>query len=147
MSSSSEEPLTNVQEFMAEMKKDSAPCDLIQTELGDSRQCEAAIAHILEQHGELYGLVNNAGANDGVGLEHGGTERFEESLRQNLVHYYALAHFALPGLKSSRGAIVNISSKVALTGQGGTSGYAAAKGHSFRSRGNGLPSCYPTAFA
>jgi L-fucose dehydrogenase len=31
-------------------------------------------------------------------------------------------------LKQSRGAIVNISSKVAVTGQGGTSGYAAAKG-------------------
>ena len=31
-------------------------------------------------------------------------------------------------LKQSRGTIVNIGSKVALTGQGGTSGYAAAKG-------------------
>ncbi len=94
----------NVEEFMAEMKKNSAPCELIQAELGDPRQCKAAIAHILEQHGELYGLVNNAGANDGVGLEHGGVERFEESLRQNLVHYYALVHFALPALKSSQGA-------------------------------------------
>jgi L-fucose dehydrogenase len=31
-------------------------------------------------------------------------------------------------LKQARGAIINISSKVALTGQGGTSAYAAAKG-------------------
>jgi L-fucose dehydrogenase len=44
------------------------------------------------------------------------------------VHYYALAHYALPALKRSQGSIVNISSKVALTGQGGTSGYAASKG-------------------
>ena len=35
---------------------------------------------------------------------------------------------ALPALKRSQGAIVNISSKVRLTGQGGTSGYAASKG-------------------
>jgi len=73
-------------------------------------------------------LVNNAGVNDGIGLEHGDPERFVESLRKNVVHYYEMAHFALPGLKKSRGAIVNIGSKVAETGQGGTSGYAAANG-------------------
>jgi L-fucose dehydrogenase len=72
--------------------------------------------------------VNNAGANDGVGLEAGSVEKFVLSLQSNLVHNYALAHFALPALKRSQGAIVNISSKVALTGQGRTSGYAASKG-------------------
>jgi L-fucose dehydrogenase len=39
-----------------------------------------------------------------------------------------MAHYALPHLKRGRGSIVNISSKTAVTGQGGTSGYAAAKG-------------------
>jgi L-fucose dehydrogenase len=34
----------------------------------------------------------------------------------------------LPALKKSKGPIVNISSKVAETGQGGTSAYAAANG-------------------
>jgi NAD(P)-dependent dehydrogenase (short-subunit alcohol dehydrogenase family) len=34
----------------------------------------------------------------------------------------------LPALKASKGAIVNISSKTADTGQGGTSAYAAANG-------------------
>jgi len=72
--------------------------------------------------------VNNAGINDGVNLEHGDTERFLASLRKNLIHYYEMAHFALPELKKSRGAIVNIGSKVAETGQGGTSAYAAANG-------------------
>ena len=39
-----------------------------------------------------------------------------------------MTHYALPSLKAARGAIVNIASKVAFTGQGGTSGYAASKG-------------------
>jgi L-fucose dehydrogenase len=39
-----------------------------------------------------------------------------------------MAHYALPFLKLSRGAIVNIASKTAETGQGNTSGYAAANG-------------------
>jgi L-fucose dehydrogenase len=72
--------------------------------------------------------VNNAGTNDGVGLEYGTPEEFAASLRRNLVHYYTVTQTALPFLKQSQGAIVNISSKVAVTGQGGTSGYAAAKG-------------------
>jgi NAD(P)-dependent dehydrogenase (short-subunit alcohol dehydrogenase family) len=72
--------------------------------------------------------VNNAGINDGVGLEAGSYEGFMASLHKNLVHYYLLAHFALPSLKKSKGAIVNIGSKTAETGQGGTSAYAAANG-------------------
>ena len=39
-----------------------------------------------------------------------------------------MTKYLLPLLKISKGNILNIGSKVALTGQGGTSGYAAAKG-------------------
>jgi L-fucose dehydrogenase len=73
-------------------------------------------------------LVNNAGINDNVGLENGSPQKFLHSLERNLLHYYHMAHYALPALKKSRGCIVNIGSKVAMTGQGGTSGYAASKG-------------------
>ena len=72
--------------------------------------------------------MNNAGINDKVGLEHGTPEQYVDSLRRNLLHYYSMAHFALPCLKKTHGCIVNISSKTAITGQGGTSGYASSKG-------------------
>ena len=121
-------PSDNVREFMAEMKAAAAKCDLVEAHLEDTNRCKQAIAEIERTYGEIYGLVNNAGVNDGVGLASGSVERFLESLQKNLVHYYALAHYALPSLKRSQGSIVNISSKVALTGQGGTSAYAAAKG-------------------
>ncbi len=118
----------NVRHFMAEMESDGAPCTLIEAHLEDTDRCREAIAEVERQFGEIYGLVNNAGVNDGVGLESGSVERFQESLQKNLIHYYALAHYALPALKRAQGSIVNISSKVALTGQGNTSGYAASKG-------------------
>jgi L-fucose dehydrogenase len=121
-------PSQNVQEFMAEMKAAAADCHLIEAQLEDSLRCKAALAEVEAQFGSIDGLVNNAGVNDRVGLEAGSVDEFVASLNRNLIHYYALAHYALPALKRSQGSIVNISSKVALTGQGGTSGYAAAKG-------------------
>ena len=118
----------NVREFMAEMAATGASCELIEAHLEDVTRCKGAIIEVEERFGSIYGLVNNAGVNDGVGLESGSVEKFVDSLQKNLIHYYALAHYALPALKRSQGSIVNISSKVAITGQGGTSGYAASKG-------------------
>src|SRR5262245_35572064 len=100
----------------------------IEAELTRTEECQRAVQAAAEKFGRIDGLVNNAGINDGVNLEHGDTERFIASLRKSLIHYYEMAHFALPELKKSRGAIVNIGSKVAETGQGGTSAYAAANG-------------------
>ena len=97
-------------------------------ELSDPIQCENAIKAIVAMYGRIDGLVNNAGVNDTINLENGDYEGFMSSLHKNVVHYYLLAHHALPYLKIANGSIVNISSKVADTGQGETSGYAAANG-------------------
>ncbi len=97
-----------------------------QLELSDEAACAAAVARTIEQHGGVDALVNNAGVNDGVGLE-AGRAAFLRSLESNLVHCYVMARLCVDQLKARRGAIVNISSKTALTGQGGTSGYVAAK--------------------
>lgn len=97
-------------------------------ELSVPADCEKAVKAVAKKYDRINGLVNNAGVNDGVGLENGNYEKFMESLHKNLVHYYLMAHFALPYLKESKGSIVNISSKTAETGQGNTSAYAAANG-------------------
>jgi L-fucose dehydrogenase len=97
-------------------------------ELTKPGECEQAVRLVVKEFGRIDGLVNNAGVNDGVGLESGNYEKFMQSLQKNLVHYYLMAHFALPELKKSKGSIVNISSKTAETGQGNTSAYAASNG-------------------
>jgi len=102
--------------------------DQVVAELTQPEACEKAIQTIIQKYGRIDGLVNNAGVNDGVGLENGSYEKFMESLHKNVVHYYLLAHLALPYLIKSKGSIVNISSKTADTGQGGTSAYAASNG-------------------
>ena len=96
-------------------------------DLQNDGQCQKVIAEAVDHFGRIDGIVNNAGMNDGASLDKG-PEAFRASIKLNLFHYFDLVHFALPYLKESKGNIVNISSKVALTGQGNTSGYAAAKG-------------------
>jgi NAD(P)-dependent dehydrogenase (short-subunit alcohol dehydrogenase family) len=102
-------------------------CEFVAGEITARETCGKTVAQVVNKYARLDALVNNVGANDNVGLETGTPERFIASLERNLVHYYAMAHYALPELKKARGAIVNISSKTAVTGQGGTSGYVAAK--------------------
>lgn len=100
----------------------------VPAELNDPAQAIQVVATTLELAGRIDGLVNNAGANDGVGLENGDYESFMASMHKNLVHYYLLAQHCLPELICNKGAIVNITSKTAETGQGNTSAYAAANG-------------------
>lgn len=100
----------------------------IVAELTTDLECKKAVDVAIEHFGRIDGLVNNAGVNDGVGLAGGSYDLFMKSLHKNLVHYYLMAHYALPWLIKSEGAIVNIGSKTAETGQGNTSGYAASNG-------------------
>ncbi|MEH3158836.1 MAG: SDR family oxidoreductase [Sphingomonas taxi] len=117
-------PLTP--EFEAAIRAIQPATIFLQTEMTDDAACAAAVAEVVARTGGIHGLVNNAGTNDGVGLERS-TADFLASVTGNLGHYFGMAHHCLPHLRESRGAIVNISSKTAVTGQGGTSGYVAAK--------------------
>jgi L-fucose dehydrogenase len=117
-----------VPEFMAEMQQRKFDVALQEIELGEADSCRKAIERVAAEYGKIDALVNNAGVNDGVGLASGTPEKFEQSLRVNLLPAYVLTHHALQLLKKSKGSVVNIASKVAMTGQGNTSGYAAAKG-------------------
>jgi L-fucose dehydrogenase len=116
------------EELQAELRTSRAETGLIIADLSSPEACASAIEGTIQKLGRLDVLVNNAGVNDGVGLENGSPEKFVASLERNLIHYYAMAHHALGALKKARGSIVNISSKTAVTGQGGTSGYVASKG-------------------
>lgn len=114
-------------EFAQQIQAQASQYLFIQVELSDDAACKAAVEQTVARFGRIDGLVNNAGVNDGVGLE-AGREAFIGSLERNLIHYYVMAHYCVPYLKATKGAIVNVSSKTAVTGQGNTSGYCASKG-------------------
>jgi L-fucose dehydrogenase len=116
------------EKLLNEIRNQGKKAHFIQAELSPRENCKKIVAETLAKYERIDALINNAGVNDGVGLESGDPEQFLASLNRNLYHYYYMAHYALAALKKSRGSIVNISSKCALTGQGGTSGYSASKG-------------------
>ena len=89
--------------------------------------CKAVVSHAVETFGGVDILVNNAGFNDAVGLDSDVGE-FRRSLDLNLVPAFELAKHCRPHLEKGSGCIINLGSKVSLTGQGSTSGYAASKG-------------------
>ena len=115
-------------QLIAEIEAGGGRGSQIVAELTQPIECERVVRLTMQKWGRIDALVNNAGVNDNVGLESGNYQRFIDSLHKNVVHYYLMAHHALPALKVSKGCIVNISSKVAETGQGGTSAYAASNG-------------------
>ena len=99
----------------------------IEAELNTSESCEQAVEKTVSFFGGIDVLVNNAGFNDGLGLDTA-PEEFMDSVRTNLLHVYSMTHYSLPQLRKSQGCLVNLGSKVSETGQGNTSAYAAAKG-------------------
>jgi len=115
-------------QLRSELQNKGAVCGLIAIDLAVPENCSQSVEHTVKSFGRIDALVNNAGRNDKVGLEHGNPDNYMASLQSNLVHYYSMAHYALPHLKTARGTIVNIGSKTAVTGQGSTSGYASSKG-------------------
>jgi L-fucose dehydrogenase len=116
------------EKLFADLKLARARGHYVIADLQRPDNCAKAVEETAQTFGRIDALVNNAGVNDGVGLEHGSPEKFIASLQLNLLHYYNMTHFALPHLKRTRGSIVSISSKTAVTGQGNTSGYVASKG-------------------
>ena len=116
------------EQLASELRSSGARTEFIAVDLSAPDNCLKAVEECIAKFGRLDALVNNAGINDGVGLERGTPAEFVNSLGRNLLHYYNMAHYALRYLKTARGSIVNISSKTAVTGQGNTSGYVAAKG-------------------
>lgn len=110
-----------------ELEEQGCPALVIEAELTEPAECKRAVETAVEQYGRIDVLVNNAGCNDAKGLDCT-PEEFMTSVRNNLIHYYAMLHYALPYLKETVGSVINIGSHVATHGQGNTSGYVAAKG-------------------
>lgn len=88
------------------------------------------VAAALKQYGRIDGLVNNAGiaqAHSGP-LDQLSLAQWRHRLGTNLDGAFLCAKHALPALRHSHGAIVNIASSRALQSEPHSEAYAASKG-------------------
>src|SRR4051812_11050066 len=113
--------------LVAELSAEGGKIDAFHCEMTDEAAVREAVARVLAKHGRIDCVVNNAGVNDRIGLRHAVAE-FRASLERNVVQCFVLVQACLDALIASRGCIVNVGTKCVDTGQGGTSGYVAAKG-------------------
>ena len=89
---------------------------------------DAALAAVLQRHGRIDGLVNNAGITRDNLLLRMKAEEWEAVLSTNLTGVYHCTQAALrPMLKQRSGRIVNVTSVVGITGNAGQANYAASK--------------------
>ncbi|PYQ41323.1 MAG: beta-ketoacyl-ACP reductase [Acidobacteria bacterium] len=94
----------------------------------DETRLAEAVDWILEQHGRIDGLVNNAGITRDNLLLRMKAEEWEAVLSTNLTGVYHCTQAALrPMLKQRSGRIVNVTSVVGITGNAGQANYAASK--------------------
>jgi NAD(P)-dependent dehydrogenase (short-subunit alcohol dehydrogenase family) len=99
------------------------------TDVTDDSAARALIERVVQTHGRLDALVNTVGGYDG-GKKLWEVERavLDRMLAMNLYSGFALARAAIPTmLKQSRGSVVNVAAKAALTHPAGGAAYAASK--------------------
>lgn len=94
---------------------------------GSPSAAEATVARAIERWGRLDILVNNAGAGRPEPLEAASPESIEAVYRTNVFGPTLLAKAAVPHLRLTKGAIVNLSSTLARKPIAGFSAYAASK--------------------
>jgi NAD(P)-dependent dehydrogenase (short-subunit alcohol dehydrogenase family) len=101
-------------------------------DLTDDGAAEALVAATLAHYGQIDVLVNNAGSSDPLPVLDETTDKFNATLRINLVAPFELAREAGRAMiaSGSGGAIVNVASIWGLVGVGQIpeAGYAASKG-------------------
>lgn len=103
----------------------------VRCDVTDDADCRALVAGVLERHGRIDVLVNNAGTSRILKAEDEQPDMFRETLGVNLVAPFVLSHLVAPAmLRQASGSIVNIASVVGLVGLGRMpqAGYAASKG-------------------
>ncbi len=102
----------------------------VRTDVSNEADAKNAVEKTLEYFGGIYALINNAGIADpgSTPPDELKLESWSRIIGVNLTGSFLMAKFAIPHLKKSKGAIVNISSTRSIQSEPNTEAYAATKG-------------------
>lgn len=104
-------------------------CRAFRCDVSDPDQVKALVDYTVETYGRLDAIVNNAGYvpthYDCCDMP---IESYQDVVKCNLMGEFYGCHFAIPHLRKTKGAIINMSSIIAKVGQEQTCGYSSTKG-------------------
>lgn len=125
VSDSSSEKAVALQEKLQAL---GAKAKAYQSNAGDFAQSEAFVNDVLKEFGSIDICVNNAGISKDNLLLRMSAEQWDEVINTNLKSVFNMTKQVIrPMMKAKAGSIINMSSIIGITGNGGQSSYAASK--------------------
>ena len=123
---------TEAEQTAEECRALGAEVLVVQADIADDGACRAMVKAAVDRWGRLDALVNNAATtvkSDPFDLETLSAQDFQDVFAVNVIGTYQMCRAAIPAMRESGGgAIVNVSSNVAMTGGGSSIAYTASKG-------------------
>jgi acetoacetyl-CoA reductase/3-oxoacyl-[acyl-carrier protein] reductase len=115
-------------QFLTELTEHGVQASIHQGNVGSAEDCRRTVADVIERHGRLDVLVNNAGITIDKTVLKMTDEDWYKVIAVNLSGAFFMSQAALPHMiERGTGRIVNISSIIGSTGNIGQANYAASK--------------------
>ena len=115
-------------EAVAEIQAKGGKAEALALDVSDRASVESVVAKVVETHGRIDHLVNNAGVTRDNLLLRMKAEEWQDVIATNLTGVFLCTQAVLkPMLKQRSGRIVTITSVVGLGGNAGQANYAASK--------------------
>ena len=116
------------EKVVAEIQADGGKATALRLDVSDEQQVEQAIAQVLEQHGQLDVLINNAGIDVTVSIEELSVADWDRIVAVNLRAPFVLSKAVFTQMKQQGGGhIVNVASTASKRTWANASAYHATK--------------------
>jgi NAD(P)-dependent dehydrogenase (short-subunit alcohol dehydrogenase family) len=118
----------HAKEFLGELESDEVQASIHQGNIGSAEDCRRTVAEVIDRHGRLDVLVNNAGITIDKTVLKMSDEDWYKVIAVNLSGAFFMSQAVLPHMiERGSGRIINISSIIGETGNIGQANYAASK--------------------
>src|SRR5579862_9074855 len=118
----------HAQRFLAELQSSDISGSIHQGNVGSADDCRRTVAEVIDRHGRLDVLVNNAGITIDKTVLKMSDEDWSRVIAVNLSGAFFMSQAVLPHMiERGSGRIINISSIIGETGNIGQANYAASK--------------------
>ena len=120
--------LERAKALRARIDADKLTIEVAQLDVTDPASVQARVDEVIERHGTIDVLVNNAGAGFVGGLEHTSDEDLQRTFDVNFHGVWRTTRAVLPHMRKARtGRIISLSSIGGVVGQPFNDAYCAAK--------------------